>query len=223
MSLRADAYTKIREMILRGRLSSGERTSERTIAERYVHMSRTPVREALAVLTATGVLDQIPQVGVEVRSIDADQTLQAVRLRMGMESVIVDELAGGSGIDSRELRDAMQTMESASQTGDRIEFMLADTRLHTELARLGGFTTSVTTLQGLRDRVHLFRLQQPLTEPQMREIVDEHRALISAIEDRDRSRADEAIRVHLEATKARIEGAKAGKAEREPELAASER
>src|SRR5947209_8772550 len=118
MGLRAEAYQKIREMILRGEIPLGERTSERVIAESYAYMSRTPVREALAVLTATGVLDQTPQVGVEVHGVDSEEALQALRLRIGMESVIVEELVGQGGVDSDELSLAMETMRSAFETGD---------------------------------------------------------------------------------------------------------
>jgi DNA-binding FadR family transcriptional regulator len=77
----------------------------------------------------------------------------------------------------------------------------------------------VTALQGLRDRVHIFRLQQPLTDSQMERVIDEHAALIDAIEAGHQSRAVDQIRSHLEATKARIESAQANEVERERSLA----
>lgn len=209
MTLRAEAYAQIREGILRGHALFDERTSERAIAEHYLGVSRTPVREALAVLEATGVVNQIPQVGVEVHAIDVDEALQAVNLRLAMESVIVDELAGSGDRDLDPARSAIDRMRSAGESRDPIEFMLADTDLHTELARVGGFGTSVTALQGLRDRVHLFRLEHPLTPSQMAEVLDEHLALIGAIEDGDPSRAGAELRSHLAATQARIEAFRA--------------
>jgi len=181
-------------------------------------MSRTPVREALAVLTATGVIEQIPQVGIEIRRIGSDEASRAVQLRIGMESVVVAEVSVQERRESDELTAAMDTMVSASEAHDHAEFMLADTRLHVELARLGGFGTSLTALQGLRDRVHLFRLQQPLTEEQMQDVLEEHGALLNAIQTGDQSAAGEAIRVHLDMTRTRIEGAEAGEVESEPQL-----
>jgi DNA-binding GntR family transcriptional regulator len=205
MSKRAEAYEAIRDRILRDEAPFEKRTSERAIAEQYVKMSRTPVREALAVLEGTGVVDQIPQVGVEVHQTGPAEALQALDLRIGMESVIVEELAGRDGLDLGTLDNTMKAMESARSSGDRIEFMLADTRFHKELTQLGGFHTSVTALQGLRDRVHLLRLRQPLSEEQMGEILDEHAALVGAINADDPVRAGEEIRSHLGAAKARIE------------------
>jgi DNA-binding GntR family transcriptional regulator len=221
MNLRAEAYETIRDEILHRRLAFDELTSEREIAEEYVHMSRTPVREALAVLIATGVLEQTPQVGVKVRRIDADQASRAVRLRMGMEPVMVNEITSLSDLDLSELQDATTAALTAYQEDDRIAFMLADTRLHAGLARAGGFTTSITGLQGLRDEVHLFRLDNPLSPVEMSEILREHADLLEAIEARDGQRAQDAALAHLEATRARIGGAEAGEVVREEELAIS--
>jgi DNA-binding GntR family transcriptional regulator len=220
MSLRAEAYEKVRDEILRGGLELGARTSEREIAER-VEMSRTPVREALAVLVATGLLDQVPQVGVAVRRIDAEQALRAVRLRAGMEPVMVDELVSLDAGDLSKLRDGMSEMCSAYEGEDAVEFMLADTRMHTAVARLAGFNTSVTGLQGLRDQVHLFRRNHPLTREDMQAVLGEHDELMNALEARDEERAKHAITAHLAATRERIGAAQAGDPARERELVLS--
>lgn len=219
MSLRAEAYEQVRDAVLRGGLERGTRTSERVIAER-VEMSRTPVREALAVLVATGLLDQVAQVGVAVRRIDAEQALRAVRLRAGMEPVMVDELVSLDA-DLSVLRGGMDEMCGAYEREDAVEFMLADTRMHTAVARLAGFDTSVTGLQGLRDQVHLFRRDHPLTRDDMQAILGEHDELVNAIEARDEERAKRAITAHLVATRERIGAAQAGDPARERELVLS--
>ncbi len=220
MSLRAEAYEKVRDAVLRGGLELGEHTSEREIAEQLVHMSRTPVREALAVLVATGLLDQVPQVGVAVRRIDAEQALRAVRLRAGMEPVMVDELVSLDA-DLSGLREGMYEMCRAYEGQDEIEFMLADTRMHTAVARLAGFNTSVTGLQGLRDQVHLFRRDHPLTREDMQAVLGEHDELMNAMQARDEERAKRAITAHLAATRERIGAAQAGDPARERELVLS--
>jgi GntR family transcriptional regulator, rspAB operon transcriptional repressor len=221
VSKRREAYDAIRELILRQEdpfSSPDERTSERVIAEQYVGMSRTPVREALAVLTSTGLVDQIPQSGVEVRNIGSEEAVQAIRLRAGMEATIVEELAT-HGLESDEPREALRKMDERCESADEIEFMLEDTAFHVLLARLGGFHTSLTMLQGLRDRVHLFRLKQPLDDGAMRAVQEEHAALVDALEARDVDAAATAMRTHMESTRARIEGAAAGQVAPAPEYA----
>jgi DNA-binding GntR family transcriptional regulator len=138
-----------------------------------------------------------------------------------MESVIVEEIAGMTGHNLDDLEAAMEAMRSAHAEGETIDFMLADTRLHVGLARGGGFFTSVTALEGLRDRVHLFRLQQPLTEEQMHDVIDEHSNLLNAIDAGDPDAAVDRLRVHLGRTRSRIDAAAGGERQREPELTLS--
>jgi DNA-binding GntR family transcriptional regulator len=207
MSLRVQAYKQVREQILREGFERGSYTSEREIAAALGDMSRTPVREALAVLTATGLLDQVPQRGVAVRSIDTEEALRAVRLRLGMEPVMVEELISIEQPDLSAFEDAMEAMRAAYADGDEVEFMLADTEMHRQLADSGGFSTSVTGLQGLRDQVHLFRLEHPLTSDEMDTILSEHELLFSAVEEHDSERATAAITGHLLNAVERIEAA----------------
>jgi DNA-binding GntR family transcriptional regulator len=208
VSKRTEAYLAIRGLILSGSLPVGKRTSERELAEEYVHMSRTPVREALAVLTATGLIEQFPQSGAAVRDISQDEALRAILLRGGMETVIVAELAATRpNPESDEFAKAGDTMKRALR-GDvgTVDFMLADTSFHCELARLGGFASAVTTLQGLRDRVHLYRLKDSLTPEDMRHIVMEHNRLLERLKKGDKNGATAAMRRHLQAARNRITG-----------------
>lgn len=207
---RVRAYHAIRERILRGQEPFGtgspqEPTPERTIAEDYVEMSREPVREALAVLEATGVVDQELGVGAGVHETSPAEALQALQLRKGIEAAIVREVAKHGGeLDLGALRDALEAMRQACAEGDQIDLMLADTDFHTELARLGGFDTSVTALQGFRDRVHLLRLRRPLARSEMDEIVGEHDAMVAAIEAENVEAAVRDAEAHLEAAIERI-------------------
>ena len=51
------ALVRIREMILRGELTPGQRLAEAPLAE-MLGMSRTPVRQALPVLAREGLLEE---------------------------------------------------------------------------------------------------------------------------------------------------------------------
>ena len=221
MSKRREAYDAIRDRILRREepfASCDDRTSERVIAEQYVNMSRTPVREALAVLTSTGIVKQIPQSGVEVRNLTSEEAVQALRLRAGMESVIVEEIASQALGGNDEMRQSLYRLETFCRDEDQVGFMLEDTSFHVGLAQLGGFHTSITSLQGLRDRVHLFRLQQPMTESDMHAVIAEHAQLVDALASHDPVAAPDALRTHIDSTRSRIEGAHAGERVGAPEV-----
>src|SRR5216683_3073383 len=74
----------IREAILDGRLEPGSRLKEEELA-RELGISRTPVREALLILQAEGLVDAAPNRGAVVRSHDADDLEDLYQLRALLE------------------------------------------------------------------------------------------------------------------------------------------
>ena len=68
VSIREKVYAVVREDILNGRFSPGERMVETRLAEE-VRISRTPIREALHMLEREGLLESIPRVGYRVREL----------------------------------------------------------------------------------------------------------------------------------------------------------
>ena len=74
----------IREAIIDGRLVPGERLKEEELA-RELGLSRTPIREALAVLQAEGLVDTAPNRGATVRAHDAEDLDDLYRLRALLE------------------------------------------------------------------------------------------------------------------------------------------
>lgn len=80
----AVATEVIREAIIDGRLAPGERLKEQELASE-LGLSRTPIREALAVLQAEGLVDMVPNRGATVRSHDASDLDDLYRLRALLE------------------------------------------------------------------------------------------------------------------------------------------
>src|SRR2546421_13031594 len=74
----------IRQAILDGRLEPGSRLKEEELA-RELGISRTPVREALLVLQAEGLVDAVPNRGAVVRSHDANDLEDLYQLRALLE------------------------------------------------------------------------------------------------------------------------------------------
>src|SRR5207247_11200915 len=74
----------IREAIIEGRLAPGQRLKEEELA-RELGISRTPVREALLMLQAEGLVDAAPNRGAVVRSHDADDLEDLYQLRALLE------------------------------------------------------------------------------------------------------------------------------------------
>jgi DNA-binding GntR family transcriptional regulator len=75
---------EIRQAIVEGRLAPGSRLKEEELA-RELGISRTPIREALLVLQAEGLVDSAPNRGATVRVHDAEDLDDMYRLRALLE------------------------------------------------------------------------------------------------------------------------------------------
>ena len=83
---------RIREMILQGELSPGQRVREVELASK-LGVSRTPVRESLPILAREGVLTQLDTRGFVVRAFTAREIMDAIDVRGVLEGLAARMLA----------------------------------------------------------------------------------------------------------------------------------
>ena len=90
-SLHEELTERLRDMIVEGVLVTGEKVPERELCEKFA-VSRTPMREALKVLAAEGLLTLQPNRGAIVRAITLEE-LEEVFPLMGALEALAGELA----------------------------------------------------------------------------------------------------------------------------------
>jgi GntR family transcriptional regulator, vanillate catabolism transcriptional regulator len=105
---------KLREMILRGSLSGGDRLLEVPLSEQ-LEVSRTPVREALITLADEGLVEYRPNRGYIVRSFTFEDIMNAYMVREALEGLGVRILAE-KGLD----RTVKRSLEECLDEGDQI-------------------------------------------------------------------------------------------------------
>lgn len=91
-SQQARVLISLRDMVLRGEFSAGERLAEVPLAER-LKASRTPVRIALVTLEAEGLLDASPSGGYVVRRFTPQEIVDAISVRANLEGMAARLLA----------------------------------------------------------------------------------------------------------------------------------
>ena len=89
MTERGDAYTKVRAAIVENRYPPGHRLVEQRIAEE-LGLSRTPVREALRMLQAEGLVVSERNRGAMVRPLSQTEVVDLYGLRIRLESYAVE-------------------------------------------------------------------------------------------------------------------------------------
>ncbi|GAA5187614.1 GntR family transcriptional regulator [Rugosimonospora acidiphila] len=177
-------YDELVSAIRELRLAPGASLSETDLAER-LHVSRTPVREALARLADAGLVHVVPQVGTRVGLIGLREVDEARFVRESLEVAAFEVACADRAPDVSALRDLLEQQEHSYQTENYNAFFAADEALHSKIFTLSGYPGAWQTLQ--RTKIQLDRLRR-LALPDLsavRVLIDEHRSIVDALEAAD--------------------------------------
>ncbi len=189
---------ELRKAIITLEIQPGASLSEKDLADRY-GVSRQPVREALINLGKAGLVGIQPRRGSFVVKISLDLMRQARFVRESVEVAVVRRACTSFDPAVRRRIDGIllrQVDLAASQS--HYAFQREDEAFHAALAEGAGVPAAWATLETIKahmDRVCHLTLPLPETLPK---VVDEHRRIIDAIDNRDADRAEVALKVHLD-------------------------
>lgn len=187
----------LREAILEGDLTPGAWLREESIAQ-ALGVSRTPVREAFHRLTEEGLVERSRSAGVRVVALTLEDIAVVYQVRGSLES-----LAAGIAARRRDpavaarLAELHAAMERAADAGDVEEFHHRNLAFHAEFAEIGGNNY----LRRLLGTVYLAVRRigtKTFDADRMRQIIDEHAAIIEAVAAGDDAAASAAATAHAE-------------------------
>ena len=207
LPLREVVYETLRKAILKEKLKPGERLMENTIAGK-LGVSRTPVREAIRMLSDEGLVLLIPRRGAQVAQISKQDLDDVLEIRQSLE-VLAAELAC-LRITEEELQELIQA-EEAFQKMDvtpatMTEIAEADIAFHEAIYRASGNRRLVSILNNLREQMFRFRLEYLKRPHIMKTLIEEHAAIVEAIRTRDTKTAREICYRHIENQQEAIAG-----------------
>jgi DNA-binding GntR family transcriptional regulator len=186
-SLREQALTHIRSLIISGRLSPGSICTSASLAER-LGISATPVREAMLELVSTGLLEPVRAKGFRVISLTERDLEDIIELRKWLEVpalVRIAESATPSKAVLGELADVAAQCSRAVKLGDVPEFLALDRTFHLRLLGLADNSRLVDVVARLRDQTRLYGIERRVSTGQLDVSVEEHRSLLEAIKAKD--------------------------------------
>ena len=197
-SLHDEVAAQLRERIFSGELLPGSFLDEPALAEQ-MNISRTPLREALKVLTAEGLVRHEPRRGCfvnEVTDRDLDDIFPVLTLLEGRCAFEAAQHASDAELQALEaLHDKLGRHARARRITD---YYAANYAIHEAIIALAGNRWLAQVIGDLRKIVKLARLQQLHAPGRLEESLAEHQAVFAALQARDASAAEAAMRVHLE-------------------------
>lgn len=189
-------HAQLRHELVTLRLRPTQRLSENELAMRF-GTSRAPVREALIRLADEGFIEIQPQRGSFVTRISLGAMRRARFVREAIEISVVRK-AATDGLAAPFRLSLDEAMNEQVNAGDDAElFTVADDAFHRTLVEGIGITQLWAVLEREKaqfDRVRFLSL--PHTTP-VDMLVDQHRAIVAAIDKRDADGAEAAMRAHM--------------------------
>ena len=181
-------YESLKQSIVELALEPGSPLDEVTLAERFV-MSRTPVREALVRLAAEGLVTQLPNRNTIVAPIDFGQLPVYFEALTLMYRVTTRLAASGHTPRHLETMRRYQALYAEAVTRDDVPGMIGHNRdFHVAIAEAGGnpyFTGLFTRLLDEGRRILRLYYYKSFDDHLPRRYVQEHDALVDAIEARN--------------------------------------
>jgi DNA-binding GntR family transcriptional regulator len=197
VSLHDEVTARLRELVLEGELAPGSRVPERELCERF-GVSRTPLREALKVLAAEGLVKLLPNRGAEVAQLTEREVEELFAVIALLEAAageaacrrITDEQIG-------EIRALHARMLACHEAGNRPAYFALNQQIHRRIVEIAGNTVLTGLYDGLSTRVRRARYAANLSHERWDEAVREHEAILDALAARDGARLGRLMGEHL--------------------------
>jgi DNA-binding GntR family transcriptional regulator len=202
--LREATYTAVKRLILSGVLVRDTPLAEERLAD-ILEISRTPVREALAILEHERLIEAVPYKGLFVAEITVTEFLQMYETLELIEPEIARRAAHNATADDIMAMDSV-LVEAEDAIPDDVPTHL--NRCHEflrQLCRCAGNDYMAGVLLSIEERSDLYLVSNyPTLPPQkMLAAVNDRRAILHAVHAHDPAAAAEASRAHARAIRQR--------------------
>jgi DNA-binding GntR family transcriptional regulator len=196
-SLHDGVAGRLRSMVFDRLLRPGEWVDEKALAEQW-QISRTPLREALKVLAAEGLMELVPHRGcrvIELTDDDADDLFPVMALLEGR--CAFEAVSRASDADLVALRQLHNDLERHAAARDVDGYYRANHVFHSRVQALAANRWLDRATGDLRKFMRVLRGRQLNLPGRIDASINEHRVFIDAVLHRDALRAERAMHDHL--------------------------
>ncbi|WP_332777134.1 GntR family transcriptional regulator [Polaromonas sp.] len=196
-SLHQEVAATLREQIFAGKLAPGMFLDEVALCE-SLKISRTPLREALKVLTAEGLLRHEPRRGCfvsEVTEQDLDEIFPVIALLEGR--CAFEAARNATDADLAALTTLHERLNNYAQAGRINDYYDTNFAIHEAIIMLANNRWLSQAIADLRKILKLARSQQLHAPGRLAQSLSEHMTVFAALKSRDSEGAEAAMRTHL--------------------------
>lgn len=196
--LREVVVEGLRKRILNWEYPPGHRLTEDQLCHEY-GVSRSPVREALHRLEASGIIRRLPRRGYEVNQLDLKDIEDLYEFRLALELFVVERLCE-RGIPDSVLNEQRHLWRDVLENPPQSHHTLAelDRQFHEALAAAIDNAFVLNELRSINDRISFIRVLDFEIARRTESTCDQHLQLLEFIVRRDTDGARNAMKINVE-------------------------
>jgi len=199
--IREIAYETLKHAIITGELPAGSRIVETEYAER-MHISRTPLREALRKLERDGLVEYMLRRGVVVRAFTIADVEEIYTIRNALEMLTLPAIiANATPSDLTGLRRLLDEMDPLTVNSDISALSPRARSFHAQLTAISGQKRIIRAIEGQDEYITRFSALAIAKEDRRLQAHQEHHQLVDLVEKKDLPAFEALMRKHIERSK----------------------
>ncbi|MEL3889698.1 GntR family transcriptional regulator [Ferrovibrio sp. MS7] len=197
LGLHDQVAARLRTMLVEGLIQPGAKLNERELCEK-LGVSRTPLREAIKLLAAEGLVDLLPNRGAIAVKLTEDDVINTFELLATLEGM-AGELAAERITDAElsELRALQYEMMACYARRDLSGYYRINARIHAAINNAARNPVLTNTYRAINARVQSLRFRTNQNEAKWAEAVREHEQMVEALSRRDAPAMRQLLMQHL--------------------------
>ncbi|MCM3565178.1 MAG: GntR family transcriptional regulator [Hydrogenophaga sp.] len=188
---------RLRQMLVEGEIPPGAKLNERELCE-VLHISRTPLREAIKMLAAEGLVELLPNRGSVAVALDEDDVRHTFEVMAGLEAMS-GQLAAERITDAElaEIEALHFEMMAAYTRRDLSAYYRLNAAIHRAINAAARNPVLTATYTQVNARLQALRFRSNQDGEKWQRAVQEHEAMVAALKARDGAALARVLTQHL--------------------------
>jgi len=197
MSQREHAYNKIRAFIINAELRPGERLIEKNLCKMF-NVGRTPLREALIQLQMEGYLHLVPNQGLIVNKMSAEDLKDIYDTLAVLEGYATEIATKHINILNENKLDAIQNrLKKAYRMNNHKEWIRTNRMFHEYITKASNNNSLYSVIKSLRNRIYRYTVIAGTISASLEKYYAGHEEILKAISEKNAKKAGNAMRRHV--------------------------
>ena len=195
--LHQEVAVRLRQRIVEGQIAPGAKLNERELSE-VLKVSRTPLREAIKMLAAEGLVELLPNRGAVAAQLSEQDIVDTFEVIAGLEGQAGELAAQRIGdAELAEIRALHYEMLAAYTRRDLPTYYRINAQIHTRINAAAGNRVLTQTWATVNARLQALRFRSNFDEEKWKRAVKEHEKMVELLAARDGAALRTLLVTHL--------------------------